>query len=260
MDLSQDRPVVSKIRDFRSFWTELIRSTWVLGVALILLWSIPRFMLVLQANQTGSYQWIPLVFLSMWLTPWIFLYKSGRSNIGIRSPRNSMWLVYALILGGSGCMVMFMVAGYLYGDSISNWFVYIANSYSNVPSDLTRQDRFVYFIIYAVISMIFSPIGEELFYRGVVHHCFRLKWGHKVASIIDSAAFSITHLAHFGIVFYHGQWDLLVIPALVWMTLLFLVCLFFNYAKLKSGSILGAIIAHAGFNLAMIYFIFYHIM
>jgi len=122
-----------------------------------------------------------------------------------------MWLVYGLVLGALGCLIMYVTAVYLYGDSISNWFVYVANSYSNVPSELTRQDRLIYFIVYAVISMVFSPIGEELFYRGVVHHCFSLKWDHRIASIIDSAAFSITHLAHFGIVFNHGHWEFLLI-------------------------------------------------
>jgi len=39
-----------------------------------------------------------------------------------------------------------------------------------------------------------------------------------------------------------------------------MICQLFTYARIKSGSILGAIIAHAGFNLAMIYFIFYHIL
>jgi membrane protease YdiL (CAAX protease family) len=113
--------------------------------------------------------------------------------MGIKTPAKLIWLIYPLIIGGLGCFIMFKVAHYLYGDTISNWFVYISASYKSLPADLSPQDRLVYFTIYAVISMIFSPIGEELFYRGVVHHCFSTTWNHRTASIIDSAAFSITH-------------------------------------------------------------------
>ncbi len=180
--------------------------------------------------------------------------------MGIKAAQRPIWLLYAFLLGAAGCLIMFLVAVVLYGNAISNWFVYISTSYSNLPQEFGQQDRLIYFMIYSVISMTFSPIGEELFYRGLVHHCFSFQWGHDIASKIDSAAFSIIHLAHFGLIFHQGHWQLLPIPALIWMALLFIVCLLFSYVRVKSGSILGSILAHAGFNLAMIYFIFYHIL
>ena len=63
--------------------------------------------------------------------------------------------------------------------------------------------------------MTFSPIGEEIFYRGIIHECFATKWNNRISSIIDSAAFSITHLAHFGIIYSLGQWKFLLIPSLL---------------------------------------------
>jgi membrane protease YdiL (CAAX protease family) len=41
---------------------------------------------------------------------------------------------------------------------------------------------------------------------------------------------------------------------------MFLASRIFFFANKKSGSILGAIISHAAFNLAMMYFIFYQIL
>jgi hypothetical protein len=41
---------------------------------------------------------------------------------------------------------------------------------------------------------------------------------------------------------------------------LFGTCLLFSVARAQSGSILGAMVAHALFNLTMNYFIFYHIL
>jgi len=115
----------------------------------------------------------------------------------------------------------------------------------------------VYFLIYLFIIMTFSPIGEELFYRGVVHQAFREQLGEKRAAVIDSAAFALTHLAHFGIIYVAGAWKFLPLPALLWVTAMFFTCMVFNRVRQKSGTILGAILTHAGFNFAMGFLMFY---
>jgi membrane protease YdiL (CAAX protease family) len=244
----------------RPFWQNLFPQPTILGIWLIFLWGIPRFIIVLLANQSGSYQWVSLIFVSMWFTPWIFLSRKGRRQIGLQKPIAIKWLLWAVGLGALACFIMFLLAHSLYEDSISNWFIYISRSYSNVPKDLTEADRLVYFLIFAVIGMIFSPIGEELLYRGIIHECFSMSWGDRKASFIDSAAFSLTHLAHFGIVYHLGKWSFLLIPSLIWVSLLFLTCQLFFWARKKSGSILGAIFAHAGFNVMMSYLIFYYLL
>ena len=107
--------------------------------------------------------------------------------------------------------------------------------------------------------MTFSPIGEELFFRGIVHASFAKSIGEKKAGIVDGSAFAITHISHFGLVFLNGQWNFLIIPTLIWVTGMFLVSLLFFAFKKYSGSILGAILCHAAFNLGMIGCIFYGI-
>lgn len=105
--------------------------------------------------------------------------------------------------------------------------------------------------------MTFSPIGEELFFRGIVHSSFAKSVGEKKASIIDSSAFAVTHISHFGLVYINNQWSFLTTPATIWVFTMFLVSVLFFVFKRSSGSILGAIICHAAFNLGMIYCIFY---
>jgi membrane protease YdiL (CAAX protease family) len=152
------------------------------------------------------------------------------------------------------------VAELLFGNSFSNWFVYISKSYDTGAIIFNNSQRLTYFIIYAITSMTFSPIGEELFYRGVVHACFATHNCEHKASVYDSLAFGLTHLAHFGIVYIAGVWDFLFIPALLWVTGMFIASRLFFFCKQKTQSLLGAMICHAGFNMAMIYFIFYHIL
>ena len=107
--------------------------------------------------------------------------------------------------------------------------------------------------------MTFSPIGEELMYKGMIHQSLVNKFGDKTASIIDSSAFGVTHLAHFGLVYEFDEWNILFLPAILWVTLIFITGLIFNFCKDKTESILGAILSHAGFNFAMTYFIFYQL-
>ena len=77
-------------------------------------------------------------------------------------------------------------------------------------------------------------IGEELLYRGVVHSSFVSKYGEQKASYIDSVAFAITHLAHFGIVYIAGVWDFFLIPALIWVFLMFVTSQLFFYLQTKN--------------------------
>jgi membrane protease YdiL (CAAX protease family) len=155
---------------------------------------------------------------------------------------------------------MFLVASTLYDNTINNWFVYISRSYPIASAGFPLDEKWSIFWVYALIGMIFSPIGEELFYRGLVHESFALQWGDRKASVVDSAAFALTHLAHFGIVYLSGTWEVLVLPGLLWIGLLFGTCIIFFFCRQKTGSILGAILSHAGYNFAMTYFIFFYVL
>ena len=196
----------------------------------------------------------------MWFSPFIFLTKTGRNYIGIKKPVNYYWLLYSFIIGVILCAIIFAIGILLYKQTYNNWFVYIAKSYSASGIVLNGSQRQIYFIIYSLTGMTFSPIGEELFYRGIVHGSFAGRFGERKASIFDSLAFAITHLSHFGIVYVLGGWQFLLIPSLLWVIFMFLSSRIFFLCKEKTGSILGAIVSHAAFNLAMMYFIFFQIL
>jgi uncharacterized protein len=244
---------------YKPFVRRYMQTGWKTGLVLILLVSIPRFIIVLQASKTGNYQLVSVLFLIMWLMPFVLLTKQGRRQIGFQKPQQYGWIGIGFLLGIGACALMYWSAAWFFGTNSHHWLVYISGTYTQVPISLTSTDRFIFFLIYSGISMTFSPIGEELFYRGIVHENVAVDAGDKKASVADSAAFALVHLAHFGII-YNGQgWQLLYAQAFVWVLSLFGTCLLFYLSRQKSGSILGAIVAHAGFNLAMNYFIFYHI-
>ena len=236
------------------------KLNWQFGLLLILLFGIPRFWLVLEANHTGNYRFIAIIFVLMVITPYLFLGKEGRKTIGIKKPEKYHWLLISFVLGILFCGIVYVTGIWLYGNSIENWFVYISNSYKGQLLGMTDDTRFTFFIIFAIIGMTFSPIGEEFLYRGLIHKSFSTSFGDKNARYIDSTAFALTHLAHFGIVYIAAGFTFLPLPAALWVAFMFLSGLLFAVAKLKTGSIWGAVACHAGFNLAMTWFVFYRLL
>ena len=244
----------------RPAWRNTFEFSGSFGILLILLFGIPRFIIVLNANVCGDYKLVPIIFILMAVTPILLLTRVGMSSIGITKPNKSLWLLYSFLLGIVACSITFMAAELFFSDTFSNWFVYISRSYAVSRTGLAESDRFIYFLIYAIVGMTFSPIGEEFFYRGIVHGSFSGQFGNQKASTFESIAFAVTHLAHFGIVYISGVWKFLLVPSLAWMFFMFATGKLFFFCKEKAGCIWGAVLSHAGYNLAMMYFIFYHVL
>jgi len=244
----------------KEFWASKLKFNWIFGLALIFILGIPRFIVVLRANVTGNFQLVIIIFLIMWVLPFILLNKKGRKLMGIRKVTNYGWLFFSFLLGIVCCLTVFWIGLSLFELSNGNWFVYISKSVTLSTPVIPKDQKLTYFLISAIMSMIFSPVGEELFYRGLVHGCFEEKFGENRASQIDSMAFAATHLAHFGIVFINGEWDFLIFPSLLWLVLMYFCSRVFFICKKMTGSLLGAILGHAAFNFTMMYLIFYHLI
>lgn len=242
--------------ELRPFWSKNFKFDWKFGLFLILIICIPRFILVLHANETANYGYIGVIMLISAIAPFIFLSKFGRKKIGIKKPTNYSWLIIAFIIGIVFSVLLYFLGEAFYGSTYENWYNYIGKSY-NIPNEIDHHNKLVMFGIMALTGMTFSPFGEELFFRGIVHSSFAISMGEKKASIIDSSAFALVHISHFGFVFINQRWDFLTVPTLIWVLSMFLVSILFYQSRKRSGSILGAIICHSAFNLGMIYCIFY---
>lgn len=244
--------------ELRTSWQKWFRYNWAFGLFLVLIICIPRFILVLHANKTGSYSSIGIVMLLSAIAPFIFLTKFGRKEIGIRKPSNGLWILWSFMIGLAFSVLLYMLGKGLYRNSMENWYVYIGKSYS-IPVNIAENDKLILFIVVAITGMIFSPVGEELFFRGIVHGSIAKSFGDKKASLADSTAFAITHLSHFGIIYISGEWKFFPLPSLIWVAGMFVASRLFFMCKQQSGSIWGAIVCHAAFNLGMTYCIFYQL-
>lgn len=244
--------------ELKPIWRKFFDFNWKFGLFLILIICIPRFILVLKANETANYSFIGLIMTISAVAPFIFLNKKGLKKIGVTKPKKFSWLIWSFLLGLVLSFLLYFYGDLLYQNTFKNWYVYIGKSY-NIPIEINQNDKFVMFIVMAITGMIFSPIGEELFFRGIVHSSFAKSLGNVKASIIDSFAFSLAHISHFGLVFLNNEWKLLTFPTFIWVISMFSVSILFYVCRKKTDSILGAVICHSAFNLGMIYCIFYYL-
>lgn len=243
-------------KELKPLWSKIFNFDWKFGLFLILLICIPRFILVLHGNEIANMQFIGILMLVMAFLPFLLLSKYGRGKIEIHKPTNYSRLIIALLFGIAFSVLLYFLGDTLYGNTYQNWYKYIAKSY-NIPKEIEAQNKLIMFGISAFIGMTFSPIGEELYFRGIVHSSFANSEGDTKASIIDSSAFALVHISHFGLVFHNQKWEFLLLPTLIWVLSMFAVSILFFVCRKRSGSILGAIICHAAFNLGMTYCIFY---
>ncbi len=217
-------------KELKIFWSKFFNFDWKFGLFLILIFCIPRFLLVLNANQTSNYKYIGLIMTIYAITPYIFLTKYGRTIIGITKPKKYTWLLFALIIGLTFSLLLYFLGDLIYKNTFENWYVYIGKSY-NIPNGINPNDKLIMFVIMAITGMIFSPIGEELLFRGIIHSSFAKSIGNFKASIIDSSAFALTHISHFGLVFLNKEWTFFAFPTLIWVLSMFLVSILFYLCR-----------------------------
>ncbi|AZQ64766.1 CPBP family intramembrane metalloprotease [Flammeovirga pectinis] len=240
----------------RPFLSDKLKLNWKFSISLLLLVCIPRFYLVLKANVTQNYSSIGLIMLLSGLIPFVFLNKSGLKEIGVCTPNKYYKLLFCLIIGILFSYILYLIGINLFGVTYENWYVYIRESY-NIPNIISIDDKMTLFIIMSITGMIFSPLGEELFFRGLVHTGLSNSLGNRFATVIDSLSFALVHISHFGILYINDSWKFYPMPTIIWVISMFIVSLLFIKMKNWTHSIWGAVVGHAGFNLGMIYAIFY---
>ena len=200
---------------------------------------------------------LPVGFILMALMPYIFLNKEGRRNVGLIRSKSVKFYLGGIALGALLALLCYGLGLLLFGQSNDNWFVSIKNSYLRTMNTAGIPVQQL-FIIFTIPALIFSPIGEEIFFRGFLQEALATKFSYQSAMIIDSLFFALIHLFHHGIVKdLSGQIHFYPLSGFIWVALMFVTAMMFASLKKNSGSIYPAIISHAVFNLVMNICIFY---
>ena len=232
----------------RPVWQRIFQRAWILSLVLFVALGGLRAYGVFGPSSARVLLMLS-VFL-MWFLPFIFFTREGRQAMGLKRAGHPQWLACGLLLGMGASLVVFGIGWVLFGRSADNWYISVLDSFTIGPAAM-QIPRVVLFVLYTLPAMIFSPIGEEFFFRGMLHESVKDQWGATVATLVNAIAFGGTHLLHHGV-----RWDstgghLLLGSGLLWVGLMMGLSWLFTVCRQQSGSIWPAVVAHSGFNLMM---------
>lgn len=94
-------------------------------------------------------------------------------------------------------------------------------------------------LIYALIAVFFAPPIEEFLFRGVILTGFLRKWGAKTAALLSTALFALAHLPE--AIGYPPAILVIATMGIIAATL-----------RLRTGSLLPAIVMHTAYNLSVV--------
>jgi hypothetical protein len=110
--------------------------------------------------------------------------------------------------------------------------------------------------MFTIPAMIFSPIGEEIFFRGVLQRALETKFSARLSTIVESGWFGAAHLIHHGLLLTAAGLSFRPVSGLLWLLLMTLLSLVFSALRKAGNSVVPAVIAHSAFNATMNFFIF----
>lgn len=237
----------------RSAWQTTFRHVLVVALVFGVIFAAIRGIGIL--GPTAYRPILPLGFTLMALMPFIFLNKNGRQQIGFQPSKNWKYYAIAIVLGAATATVCYFLGVWLFGMTAENWYISIRNSYlDNIQANGIPMEQA--FWIITIPALIFSPIGEEIYFRGFLQEALATKLPYRTSMILESLFFGLIHLFHHGIIYQNGYYDILQVSGIIWVALMFGTAFSFAGLRKSSGSLYPAILAHVAFNFIMNIWIF----
>ncbi len=238
----------------RDLWTPVFGDAFKLSILLAVLAAAVRGVGMLGPQR---YFWIlPAGFTVMAMTPHLFFHREGRRRAGLRRPRRPWWLLWGILLGAAGAFLCYWLGVTLFGDTDDNWYVSIRRAFPINPEMAALPTAQLFWVI-SIPSLIFSPLGEEIFFRGFLQQAVEERWNQRTGVLVDAGWFAAVHIFHHGLLRIDGQLRILPLSGAIWVLLIFATGLLFAFLRQKSGSLLAPILSHAAFNVGMNFTILY---
>lgn len=194
---------------------------------------------------------LPLSFVLMVITPWVLLSKDGRAQIGLKAPsRPLISYGWALAYGISAATACFLLGLALFGTTADNWFVSVAASYQRAMNT-TGFSLPMLHLAFTLPAALFSPIGEEIFFRGLLQRTLEMRLSERASTAWECGAFGVVHLCHHGLFWGSTGLGVHVLSGAIWVGLMAATAWGFAVIRKRSGSVFPAVVAHAAFNVGM---------
>ena len=249
-----DKPHLAQLPS-ATIWRRGIDSTAPVGIVIALA-VIFAAMRVTGMLGPSNLRWmLPFGFVLMTLTPWLFLNGDGRRQIGFTSPASLWSYAQGIILGAFAAIVCFGIGFALFGTGQDNWFMSFGRNYQQTL-DTTGFTATKLHLVFTIPALLFSPIGEEIFFRGLLQRALEERVNVRTSTGLECAAFGIVHLCHHGLFRTAVGISFLPVSGAIWAVTAFFIGLLFATIRNRSGSLFSAVASHMSFNLTMNIIIF----
>jgi membrane protease YdiL (CAAX protease family) len=230
----------------RPMWARIFRHAWFLNLALFLILAGMRCRGLF--GPTDTRMLVMLNFLLMWFLPFVFYSRSGRTAMGLNRIQHLRWLYRGTFLAAVASLIIFFIGYELYGFGADNLYISLRDSF-DIDTALKQLPRLQLFLLYTIPAIIFSPIGEEFFFRGMIHTAVKKRLGVRPATVANAAAFSGVHLLHHGIRWTSTGLNITWASGTLWFMMMMGLSWFLTQCREQGDSIWPAVAAHAAFNL-----------
>lgn len=239
------------------FWGRTLGAPWCASVLVLVLLTCARAYAMLGPRSARPL--LLLQFLAMWMLPFVLLTRVGRREIGLCKPDRAVAATFGSALAGAACSLGGFALGLvLFGQSPQNWNVTVRDSFRLQELRGSMPDPLLFATI-ALPAMIFSPIGEEILFRGVIQQAFTRRWDAGIATAVNSFSFGLVHFLHHGISRDAAGIHLQFLSGSLMVLLMAATSYVFTLCRLRSGSLWPAMAAHSTYNLVMIVGIFLYL-
>jgi hypothetical protein len=229
----------------------IARASLPLMLALAAVFAAMRFLGVLGLPGTAQLRaLLPVGFVLMMAAPWLLMDRAGRRQIGLTRTASPRQCALAMLFGALAALACFGAGVLLFGTTADNWYMTIAASY-RANMNTTHLSLTALYLIFTIPAILFSPVGEEIFFRGMLQQALEEKFSVRASTVLECAAFGVVHLCHHGLIVSASGLSIRPVSAILWMGAMFLVALLFASIRKRSGSLLPAILSHAVFNAVM---------
>lgn len=234
----------------RPCWGRFRIAPWILSLLVFTFLAAARFYAVLGPPQVRILFLLQVIV--MWALPWIFLTARGRHEIGIARPRKPLT---ALALSGlAGCSAGLLFFALAWAAARAGFDNIIATIYDALQPDRTGATMPIAagLAVIALGAVVLTPVGEEILFRGFLQQAFAMRWSVGTATLFNGLAFGLVHL-HLNAIsrdaagfHFRPVIAFVIVLCLVPLSALLTVC------RLRSGSLLASIAAHAACNFTAI--------
>lgn len=251
LEVCAKKPAVAS--PLRHGWAQAFEPAWKL-TAVLLTVIVGWRGFVLLGPPHGAGPWMVAHFLFMAVATLGVLSREGRVAIGWRSPTRPIWLLWGALLGAVAALVTGAIGYFFFGWSPDNWYVSFGQTMLQDPR-LADLHLATMAIALAAPAAVFSPVAEELFFRGLLQTTIENTAGRMTAIIVTAGSFGLMHLFHHGLAYTGEGLQVLALSGLIWLWLVIGQSLLFSVCRIRGGSLWPAIASHAAFNISMVIFI-----